>query len=301
MAQPTVSVVIATRNRPEMLRTAIAGVLDQTYPGPIECIVVFDRVEPDLSLEQEQPTDRRVRVVENTRSGGLAGARNSGILLAAGEYVAFCDDDDVWHPTKIEKQVAAIGDAVTSVTGIIIDYGGETNERIPDRDTFTLANLVQKRLMEAHPSTVLLRRDALLDSVGLVDEEIPGSYGEDFDFIIRALQAGSVSVVEEALVTVHWGQSLFSRDWSTIISAIDYMIDKHAVIRQDKRALARLYGRRAFASAAMDRRRESFRNCLRTVRLSPKEKRAYVTMPVILGLVSAERLMDLAHRRGHGI
>lgn len=301
MSHPTVSVVIATRNRPEMLRAALAGVSEQTYPGPIECIVVFDRVEPDLQLEHNDVPERSVSVIENTRSGGLAGARNSGILRTTGDYVAFCDDDDVWHPTKIEKQIAAIGDAVTSVTGIVIDYGGETTERIPDSETFTLANLVQKRLMEAHPSTLMMRRDALIADVGLVDEDIPGSYGEDFDFIIRALQAGPVSVVEEALVTVHWGQSLFSRDWSTIVSAIDYMIDKHAVIRHDKRALARLYGRRAFASAAMDRRQESFRNCLRTVRLSPREKRAYVTMPVILGLVSAERLMDLAHRRGHGI
>lgn len=300
MNNPAISVVIATRNRPEMLRAAVAGVLGQTYEGPINCIIVFDRVEPDESLIRSNP-DRSVHVVPNERSGGLAGARNTGIMAATGDYVAFCDDDDVWLPTKVEKQMTQIGSADTSVTGITIDYGGRTKDRVPRKATFTLDNLVQKRLMEAHPSSVLIRRSSLLGSIGLVDEDIPGSYGEDFDLIIRALQAGSVSVVEEPLVRVHWGQSLFSRDWGTIIDAIDYLVNKHAVLRTDRKALARLYGRRAFACAASNRRKESLRTCLRTFRLSPVEKRVYVTMPVALGLVGAETLMNIAHRRGHGI
>ena len=94
MNHPTVSVVIATRNRPEMLRSAIQAVMEQSYPGRIECVVVFDRTEPDLSLRRDDGS-RQVVVVENSRVGGLAGARNAGILASTGELVAFCDDDDV--------------------------------------------------------------------------------------------------------------------------------------------------------------------------------------------------------------
>jgi glycosyltransferase involved in cell wall biosynthesis len=297
---PLVTVVIATRDRPEMLRTAIAAVAAQTYRGPIECLAVFDRSEPDMALEDESPL-RSVRVLTNQRAPGLAGARNTGILAAKGQFVAFCDDDDVWRPEKLELQVDALGTALTSVTGIVIDYGGRQVERVPTRDSFTLENLVRDRLMEAHPSTVLMRRDALLDEIGLVDEEIPGSYGEDFDFIIRAVQAGPVSVVEQPLVDVRWGQSMFSRDWKTIIDAIDYMIAKHEVFRSDRRALARLYGRRAFANAALGETRQSLRDSWRTVRSSVTEKRAYVSLLVAAHLVSAPRLLDLAHRRGRGI
>lgn len=300
MNEPTVSVVIATRNRPDMLRTAVQAVMEQDYAGPIECLLVFDRVEPDHAL-QRQDTNRTVRILTNTRAGGLAGARNTGILASTGDYVAFCDDDDFWDSTKLSKQMRGMGDALTSVTGITIDYGGHQNDRVPRQATFTLTNLIQKRLMEAHPSSVLVHRESLLNKVGLVDEDIPGSYGEDFDFIIRALQAGPVAVVEEPLVTVRWGQSMFSRDWGMIVRAIDYLVDKHPVLRDDRRALARLYGRRAFACAAMNRRKEAVRSCLRTVLLWPGEKRVLVTLPVVVGLVSAERLMDLAHRRGHGI
>lgn len=300
MNYPTVSVVIATRNRPQMLRVAIDAVMNQTYAGPIECIVVFDRTEPDVELLRSE-TARTVVVTENSRTGGLAGARNSGILLAQGDLVAFCDDDDVWLPSKLEKQVAALGSAYTSVTGIVIDYGGRTAVRIPDQASFTLQNLVRNRIMEAHPSSVMMRRDALLEHVGLVDEELPGSYAEDFDFILRAAQAGQISVVDEALVKVHWGQSLFSRDWGVIREAIDYLLAKHEVLRTDRKASARLYGRRAFASAGLGDRRQAFRDCWTTWRLQPLQQRIYVTLPVAMGLITAEQMLDLAHKRGRGI
>ncbi len=75
--------------------------LAQEYDGGIEVLVVFDRIEPDgASLEQDRP-GRMVRVLANARTPGLAGSRNTGILAAQGELVAFCDDDDVWLPGKL--------------------------------------------------------------------------------------------------------------------------------------------------------------------------------------------------------
>ena len=299
--KPLISVVIATRDRPEMLRAAISAVAAQTYEGPIETLVVFDQTEPDQAVAADDK-DRRVVVLSNTdRTPGLAGARNTGILAAQGEYVAFCDDDDLWLATKLESQMRQIDGALTSVTGITVDFGGTRTERVPSAAGFTLHNLVQNRIMEAHPSTVLVRRDALLGPIGLVDEDLPKSYAEDFDFIIRAVQAGPVSVVEEPLVIVRWGQSMFSRDWATIVAAVDYLIEKHAVIRADRRALARLYGRRGFANAALGNRGEALRDAWRTVRQWPFEKRVAVILPVACGLISAPRMLELAHMRGRGI
>jgi glycosyltransferase involved in cell wall biosynthesis len=299
--QPLVSVVIATRNRPEMLREAIDAVVGQTYAGPIETLVVFDQVDPDPSIASEV-VGRRVAVLSNAeRTPGLAGARNTGILAATGEFVAFCDDDDYWLPEKLERQIAQIGSALTSVTGIIVEFGGTRTERVPDASDFTLKNLVRTRVMEAHPSTVLMRRDAILGPIGLVDEELPKSYAEDWDFIIRAIQAGSVSVVEEPLIVVRWGQSMFSRDWETIILAMDYMMSKHAAIRGDRRAVAHIYGRRGFANAALGRRGAAFHDAWRAAINWPLEKRVFVTVPVASGIISAPRVMEIAHRRGRGI
>ncbi len=299
---PTVDVVVATRSRPELLRVALDAIWNQTYLGQIVCHVVFDQCEPDESIARSELT-RTIRTMTNHRSPGLAGARNSGILAGSGTLVAFCDDDDEWLPTKIEKQVEALdaSPAVTSVTGIIVLYADSSVERVPRAEDMTLKQLVRNRVMEAHPSTVMVRRKALLGPIGLVDEEIPGSYGEDFDWIIRSAQVGEFVVVEEPLVKVLWGQSMFSQRWQTIVDAIDYSLAKHSVFHEDAQALGRLYGRRAFALAALGQTRPALRQALRTVRVNPRERRAYLAGAVALHLVSAERLMRLAHSRGHGI
>jgi glycosyltransferase involved in cell wall biosynthesis len=296
-----VDVIIATRNRPELLRRAIAGVVAQTVNCDITCYVVFDQCEPDESLNSDYP-GRRVQVLSNGHKAGLAGGRNTGILAGSASMVAFCDDDDVWLPQKLEVQLAqmAAEKSDTSVTGIVVEYEDRSVVRVPTAEQLRLDHLVRHRVMAAHPSSVVVRREAL-SRIGLVDEEIPGSYGEDFDWLLRAVQAGPVSVVSQPLVRVRWGGSQFSRQWQTIVDAIDYSLKKHAVFHRDPRALGRLYGRRAFALAAMGKRADARRAAVRTFKVAPLQPRAYLAAAVAFRLVSAERLLHLAHRRGHGI
>jgi glycosyltransferase involved in cell wall biosynthesis len=301
-ALPRVDVVVATRNRPELLRLALDAVWNQTYAGEIVCHVVFDQSDPDQEVARTSAT-RTIRPMTNDRSPGLAGARNAGILAGSGELVAFCDDDDEWLPAKVEKQVEALLDseALTSVTGITVLYADHAVTRVPRADDMTLKQLVRNRVMEAHMSTVMVRRDALLGPIGFVDEELPGSYGEDFDWIIRAAQAGSFAVLAEPLVKIRWGQSMFSQRWQTIVDSIDYSLAKHTVFHEDPQALGRLYGRKAFALAAQGMTRPALQQVYRTVRVNPRERRAYLAGAVALRVVSAERLMRIAHSRGHGI
>jgi len=94
---------------------------------------------------------------------------------------------------------------------------------------------------------------------------------------------------------------MFSQRWQTILDAIDYILAKHRVFHEDPRALGRLYGRQAFALAALGRTRAALKQAYRTLRANPRERRAYLAAAVALHLVSAERLMRIAHSRGHGI
>ncbi|MFD2079183.1 Glycosyltransferase involved in cell wall bisynthesis [Actinopolymorpha cephalotaxi] len=315
---PLVSVVIATRDRPQLLRVAVRAVLDQDYAGPVECVVVFDQAPPDTSLATDPEEDpdadpdadagaaptRSVRVVGNVRTPGLAGARNSGIDRAAGELVAFCDDDDEWLPEKLRLQVAQLSatGADVAVSGIEVHYGDRVITRVPAASDVVATSIARRRVMEAHPSTVLVRARALRERIGLVDEKIPGSYGEDFDWILRAAQAGPIAVVERPLVKVLWGsQSYFSDRWATIIEAIDYGLVKHEVLRTDPVAQARQQGRKAFAYAAIGDRRAALRWARHTLRLNPRDPRAYAAIVVALGLVSADRAMRLANSAGRGI
>jgi len=300
---PRVSVVIATRDRPELLRKAVDAVLGQDYDGEIEVVLVFDQSEPDRSLEREDAR-RRVRVVSNDRTPGLAGARNSGAAVASGELLAFCDDDDEWLPGKLAAQVVRLAEtgADTVVSGVVVDYEGQLTERVPTTSEMAFESLVDRRVFAAHPSTVMVRAAAFRDSIGEVDEQIPGSYGEDYDWILRAAQHGPIAVVSEPLVRVLWHRaSFFSRRWETIVAALDYLVDKHPAFTRSKPALARIYGQKAFAYAGLGRRRDARSWALRALRLSQKEKRAYLALVMSSGLLSAERALRLAHAAGRGI
>lgn len=333
---PAVSVVIATHDRPALLRKALTAVLTQTYDGPIECVVVFDQAPVDTSLpasilaevatghpgvlaEDGPVTDpetasaravtpsglaRSVTAIANDRTPGLAGARNTGITASQGDLVAFCDDDDEWLPGKLDAQVAELlrSDTDVVVSGIEVQYEERTAIRVPNPTDLTVSELARRRVMEAHPSTVVVRRKALLDTIGLIDEAIPGSYGEDFDWMLRAAQAGPIAVVARPLVRVLWGsQSYFQQRWRTIIEAIDYGLRKHAVLSEDPRGLARLTGRKAFAYAALGETRAALWFAWRAFRLNWKEQRVYIAVLVALRLLTADRALRMAHNRGRGI
>jgi glycosyltransferase involved in cell wall biosynthesis len=300
---PSVSVIIATHDRPHLLAKAIEAVRVQDYPGPVECVVVFDQAEPDTTLARDDPR-RPVVVVRNDRTPGLAGARNAGAAASSGELLAFCDDDDAWLPAKLRLQaerLAATGADVV-VSGIHVSYGDKTVTRVPRPGDVTHAELLRRRVMEAHPSTVVVRRTAFLDKIGLVDEDIPGSYGEDYDWMLRAAAAGPIAVVAEPLVTVLWGRtSHFNRKWRTISDALQYLLRKHPGFADDPRGLARVQGQIAFAHAAMGERPEARTWALRTLRNSWREPRAYLALAVSLRVLSADRVLRLAHATGRGI
>lgn len=103
MKQPLVSVVIPNYNYAPYLRETIDSVLSQSY-APIEVVVVDDG-STDNSLEVLRAYGRSIKVIQQ-RNQGVSAARNLGVQESSGEYVAFLDADDVWLPTKVEKQVA---------------------------------------------------------------------------------------------------------------------------------------------------------------------------------------------------
>jgi glycosyltransferase involved in cell wall biosynthesis len=302
--RPKVSVVVPTRDRPEPLRRAVAAILGQTYKGPVECLVVFDQSDPDLPWP-ELPPGRTLILRRNDRTPGLAGARNSGILAATGELVAFCDDDDEWLPEKLARQVArllATPGAAVSTTGILVRYQDRTTTRLAPTILVTHRQLLRSRLTELHPSTVLARRDRLLSQIGLVDEELPGSYAEDYEWLLRASRHGPVLAVPEPLAVIHWHQSSFFADrWRTIISALTYLVDKHRDLQQEPSGLARIYGQIAFAHAALGERKSARSWARRTLSLNRRERRAYVALAISLGLVSAKTVVRMAHVAGKGI
>jgi Glycosyl transferase family 2 len=301
-AWPSVSAIIPTVDRPDALRRAVLSVLGQRYAGDIECLVVFDRTEP-ARPDVVVPGGRTLTLRRNVRTPGLAGTRNSGVDAASGEYVAFLDDDDSWHPDKLRRQIEALRaspNASMATCGILLASGGRSHARVPASEVVTLDDLTTSRRAEVHSSTLLMRRDRLVGEIGPVDEDIPGSYGEDYDILLRAAKVGPIVAVTQPLVRVDWTASYFNDRWTTMIDAIHYHLDKHPELRTP-RNLARMYGRLAFAHAAAGQSGEARSWARRSIALNWRQPRGYLAFLVSWGLVRPVWIMRLAHAAGRGV
>jgi glycosyltransferase involved in cell wall biosynthesis len=127
----TVSAVIPTRGRPELLRRAVRSALAQTLQE-IEVVVVIDGEDPvtRLVVEELAHEDKRVRMVALTSSVGGSDARNRGVDAARGEWIAFLDDDDEWLPGKLRAQL----DVVRASTAPVSIGTCKMIARTPDKD-----------------------------------------------------------------------------------------------------------------------------------------------------------------------
>jgi glycosyltransferase involved in cell wall biosynthesis len=108
MNTPLVTVVIPAFNASETLQQTLLSVAAQTY-GNLEIIVVDDGSVDDTAVIARSfgQSDPRVQLIQKP-NGGVASARNAGTKASTAEFVAFIDADDLWHPTKIAKQMALL-------------------------------------------------------------------------------------------------------------------------------------------------------------------------------------------------
>lgn len=301
---PQVTAVVPTHQRPALMRRAVQSILDQSYPGHVEVIVVFDATEPELPDFVTGP-DREVRAVVNHRVRGLAGARNTGILEAQHDFVAFLDDDDHWMPEKLEAQMAVF--ASHPEVGLVgsameVDDGRTTHARPVPLSLVTHADLVRDRIAGLHSSSFVFRREVLVDLVGMIDEELPGAYGEDYDVLLRTSQLVPIRLVNKPLVSVRWsGQSFFYGKWAQYAEGLIYLLDKHPELRSDRAAYARIGSQIGFALAAAGQRKEA-RSWLRgTLRVQPLNVRAWLGLLISLRLLSANAVARVANLFGRGI
>jgi glycosyltransferase involved in cell wall biosynthesis len=300
-AWPSVGVVLPAHNRPVQLRAALAAVLAQDYPGELRAVVIYDRAEPDQRLADGD----RVRVAVNTRTPGLAGARNTGILSLDTDLVAFCDDDDEWLPGKLRAQVGALRarpGAEFASCGIAVDYAGSWHPRLAGQTEVTHEDLLRSRMVMVHSSTYLARRDALMTGIGLVDETIPGSQNEDWDLALRAARRQPIVNVDEPLVRIVWGASShYALAWQTKADSLRWMLAHHPELAGSRRGAARVYAQLAFAYACLRQRENACRWAWRALRSNWHERRVPFALAVASGVVPGETILRHLNSRGHGI
>lgn len=302
---PLVSVVIPTHGRSELLRETLASVVGQDYEGEMEIIVVHDREEVDPTLGELSRERRQVTPVVNTRTGGLCGARNTGVLASRGELVASCDDDDLWYPAKVRLQVErlsadpallAVGAGIRLLMGERGDVDWPAEEAVVSHE-----RLLRNRVKELHSSTLMMRRGAF-DVAGLYDEDLPHGYGEDYDWLLRASRVGSVGTVQEILADIRKDIPSWFRDrWVNTATALEYMLAKHPDFRDSRRGHARILGQIAYARACAGERGTGVRLAGRALCRYPAAPHAWLALAVAGPGIEPQRLLTGARRLGRGL
>jgi glycosyltransferase involved in cell wall biosynthesis len=300
---PSVTVVIPTRDRPGLLRETLASIRDHDYPGELRSIVVFDQSAVDEGVASDKP-GREVLALPNRRTPGAAGARNTGILAAETELVAFCDDTDLWLPGKLRAQVGVLRaepDAEFVTCGIRLFGDTLSADRSLRRRQVDRADLLRGHMPQLHPSGFLARRAAIVDGFGPFDETIPGSYGEDYELLLRASARTPIRNLRSAGVAIRWHkQSYFGfvKNAPTISAAAQWLLRRYPEL--SAAGYAHWAGKVAFAEAAGGARGSALRWAGRTMLRRPGDPRAALAIMVALG-VPADFIMRQLDRVGHGI
>ena len=210
--EPAVSVVIPTYNRALLLGRSIRSVLGQSYED-FEVVVIDDGSTDGTAEVVAGFRDRRIMYVPLARNTGAAAARNVGIRMARGKFLAFQDSDDEWLPSKLAKQMSAFGSG-TERLGIV--YSDMQLIRTDgDANYFAAPSVLPGRLID--PATrfyqvhnlgiqsAVIKRE-YLEEAGHFNERLPAF--EDLEMFIRLSRRCAFRRLREPLVKYYDTQGI---------------------------------------------------------------------------------------------
>jgi glycosyltransferase involved in cell wall biosynthesis len=244
---PVVSVIIPTYKRGYCIAACLRSVLAQSF-GDFEIIVVDDASLDDTQAQVASVADPRIQYLQHETNQGGAVARNTGIAVARGEFIAFLDSDDLWLPDKLQKQIVSLqrlgptwGLSYTWLA-CVDDNGKETLRINPEIDGQCFEEMLVSNFIGSFSNVVV--RKALLIDVGALDVAFRSC--QDWDLFIRLTRRAGVHCLRE--YSVRYLQSTLdqvriSTNPRSVVQGHSRILDKY---RDDYAALARPYRRRAF-------------------------------------------------------
>jgi glycosyltransferase involved in cell wall biosynthesis len=223
------SVVIPTRDRPELLELTLQSVLAQRGVD-LEVIIVDDGAGTGTALLVEQVGDLRVQRLVNKGASGVSRARNLGIEAARAEWIAFCDDDDLWAPEKLKAQIAsaaACSRGWVYAGDVTVDDELRVRAGSPPPPPLEVVTALRKHnAVPAGASNVMVRRD-VLETAGHFDPELRTS--EDWDLWLRLAATGLPACVERPLVALRTHSAMASRNLELMLADVETIAQRHAI------------------------------------------------------------------------
>jgi glycosyltransferase involved in cell wall biosynthesis len=228
---PDFSVVIPTHNRRRLLGQTLRSALKQT--GVEFEVVVVDDGSCDGSADAVTSlADGRVRLIRHPRPLGVAAARNAGAAVARGDWVALLDDDDLWAPEKLSRQLhaALAAQAGWAYAGVVeIDAEGRLlGGGPPPSPEALLAGLRRRNLMPAGSSNVVVRSEVFARTGGF-DARL--RHLADWDLWLRLAALGLPACVPAPLVAYRLHQGQATLDTTGMLAEADLLRARHGADR----------------------------------------------------------------------
>jgi len=238
LSDPAISIVIPVFNRSATIREAIESVLRQTWTD-FELIVVDDCSADDSVTVIQSINDPRIQLVRLDKNSGISAARNAGIAVAKGEWIAFQDSDDEWLPRKLEMQYDVLSrsgpDTVGAYCGMLIL--GDPSDQTSHNDIVKYWPVKDPRLPiegDIHKSllhrslistqTFIVRRD-ILKQVGGFDPILKALV--DWDCFIRIAKLGRIAFVPEPLVIQRFSGNSVTKSKPNRVAAQEIILQKN--------------------------------------------------------------------------
>lgn len=189
---PVVSVIMPVYNAARFVEEAISSVQQQTM-ADWELIIIDDCSKDDSFqiAAQAAAGDPRIHLLRNAHNSGVSRTRNRGMALAKGEYIAFLDSDDAWHPEKLERQLAKMKAANAEVGYCAYAIIGANGEKVKDDylvpEQVTYEDLLKENCIQC--SSMLIRADVVRQFPFTTD-----FFHEDYVMGLQLLRAGYKAV-----------------------------------------------------------------------------------------------------------
>lgn len=293
---PDVTVVVPTRDRSALLARTLSSVLSQREVA-FEVVVVDDGSRDDTPAMLAAMNDPRLRVIRNKQSRMVAAARNQGIDAATADWVAFLDDDDLWEPNKLARQMQAARQTNASwvYCGFVqvdetmrVRSGGPPSP--PER---VRAELPFRNLLPAGSSVVLASRN-LLQEVGKFDPSL--NKLEDWDLWIRLADAEAPACVPDPLVAYVEHRAMSSLRTADLLRELDTIDERYVSLRGgrrlDRRTWYRWMGWSALRAGSRVGAADAYARAVRAGDFTSLARAAVAVASPRLGVRIARRYVD---------
>ena len=275
--KPTVSIIIPTYNRAHLVGRAIESVLNQTYQD-FEIIVVDDDSTDNTQkvVNEFQKKDKRIKYIKMNVNKGSAAARNIGIKIARGDYIAFLDSDDEWLPEKLEKQIrlffANKNLGFVSCNTIILNFSGQKKAEYKISRSHNYFLTLLERNIICSSSSVIIKK-GIIGDIGYFDENL--RLAQDWEMWIRVAQKYAFDFMPEPLLKYYSHSNGYIS--KTYKNSLNYILQKYRTYYRRNffvySTRLRHDGSKFLAGGQFHNAREYF---LKAIKINPLDYRNYL-------------------------